>query len=657
MKSSRNFIIVAVALASLTCSSMALAQDAEQLAVPTFRKVNSNNFGDNVLQFKVADKNVHSISVLVKTHARDGRVDRQIFELTPKNDRGAFPQANGHRMWESGKIYASHDIWSKNKGNLDRVEFSYVVRKTGADGQRSPVESKHNYTYATGHDVQRGYVTGGIQRAGQNKGRGLDRQDPRHVQASMDRLAKRPPHARYTTLPGAGPDHPLHAERRLVKAINGVTKQAKANPAKTFFIRFSLYNQDSTNLSNALAAAHKAGVKVEGLTDWSQSTPRLSHKPAFDILRKAGVKMYNMVRNDPKPNSIETNHTKIWIMGEMKQGRIAKASTYDCSFNTEFGNYPKNQEAMTYFPNNRDVATVYNHIYQAMKGNAPLKLRVDPARAKFMVHHPLYPYVTPKGKTFDARASMYNFIGKGTRSLTMLDYVHADRDIAGATGAQAKKGAKVNVFLNAWKVKNHGGADNANYLRSLGAKVHLVWQDGSSPIHHKEGVANGKWVRGGSLNPGWWSFGSDETMYVIRSKKLGKQVQGQANRLAHNYSVEGWGGSRKPTKKSTNVQFEVRVPTGINPKEIAGVYFGVGGSPEAKSSWVKLSKATSVKRGRKNKVVYRGSRRLPLGFNHHGKPVIVLKNGQQVWSKTNDTHFTVQSNKSGRMRIRSGFKR
>ena len=651
----RIFFFIAAAVIAL--SSVASAQDAESLVVPSFRKVNSNNYGDNVLQFKVADKGVHSISVLAKTYSKNGRVDRQIFELTPKNDRGAFPNAKGHRMWESDKIYASHDIWSKNKGNVDRVEFSYVVRKKGADGQRAPVESKHNYTYASGNDVRHGYVTGGIQRAGQNKGRGLDRMDARDVQASMDRLAKRPPHARYHTLPGAGPDHPLHAERRLVKAINGMAKRAKANPSKTYFLRFSLYNQDSTTLSKALVNAHKAGVKVEGLTDWSQSTPRLSSKPAYDMLTKAGVKMYNMVRNSPRAGDINTNHTKIWIMGEMKKGKIARASTYDCSFNTEFGNYPKNQEAITSFTNNRDVATVYNHIYQAMKGNAPLKLTVDPARAKFMVHHPLYPYRTPQGKEFNARDSMYNFINKRTKSLTMLDYVHADRDIAGATGARAKKGANVNVFLNAWKVKNHGGTDNANYLRSLGAKVHLVWQDGSSPIHHKEGVANGKWVRGGSLNPGHWSFTSDETMYVIRSKKLGKQVQGQANRLAHNYAVEGWGGSQKPGKKTSNVQFEVRIPKNINPKDIAGVYFGVGGSPEAKSSWVKLTKATKVKRNRKAKVVYRGSRRLPNGFNHHGKPVIVLKNGSQVWSRTNDTHFTVQRNKSGRQRIRAGFKK
>ena len=650
-------IALFIAAAIIAISPVASAQDAESLVVPTFRKVNSNNYGDNVLQFKVADKGVHSISVMAKTYSKDGRVDRQIFELTKNNDRGAFPNAKGQRMWESDKIYASHDIWSKNKGNVDRVEFSYVVRKYTRDGQRAPVESKHNYTFAHGNEVRSGYAKGGIQTAGLNKGRGLDRMDARDVQASMDRLAKRPPHARYHTLPGAGPDHPLHAERRLVKAINSMAKKAKANPTKTYFLRFSLYNQDSTTLSSALVNAHKAGVKVEGLTDWSQSTPRLKSKPAYDMLTSAGVKMYNMVRNSPKAGDINTNHTKIWIMGEMQKGKIHRASTYDCSFNTEFGNYPKNQEAITSFPNNRDVATVYNHIYQAMKGNAPLKLTVDPARAKFMVHHPMYPYRTPQGKKFGARDSMYNFINKGTKSLTMLDYVHADRDIAGATGARAQKGANVNVFLNAWKVKNHGGADNANYLRSLGAKVHLVWQDGSSPIHHKEGVANNKWVRGGSLNPGHWSFTSDETMYVIRSKKMGKQVQGQANRLAHNYAVEGWGGSQKPAKQTSNVQFEVRLPKNINPKDVQGVYFGVGGSPEAKSSWVKLTKATSVKRTRKNKVIYRGSRRLPTGFNHQGKPVIVLKNGQQVWSKTNDTHFTVQRNKAGRQRIRAGFKK
>ena len=31
--------------------------------------------------------------------------------------------------------------------------------------------------------------------------------------------------------------------------------------------------------------------------------------------------MYNMVRNSPKAGDINTNHTKIWIMGEMRKGK------------------------------------------------------------------------------------------------------------------------------------------------------------------------------------------------------------------------------------------------------------------------------------------------------------------------------------------------
>ena len=103
-------------------------------------------------------------------------------------------------------------------------------------------------------------------------------------------------------------------------------------------------------------------------------------------------------------SDIRTNHSKIWIMGYRgADGRIANATTWDCSFNTEFNNFPGNQEGATVFKNNRDVAVVYDHFFEAMKGNAPLRLVVDPAKAKFILTHPIYPYVTPQGRSFGSR--------------------------------------------------------------------------------------------------------------------------------------------------------------------------------------------------------------------------------------------------------------
>jgi hypothetical protein len=636
-------LTLSLALLGLVGLSTAKAESAEDLVVPSYRNA-------NMLQFKVPEKGVHSISVLVKTYAKDGRVDQQLFELNKQtSNKGAFPKRRGFQMWESDKIYASHDQWRANRGNVDRIEFSYVVHRTDRAGQRSPVESKNIYAYARGGEARSlSFNTADVPAVGRNAGRGLDRLDPAAVQRAVDRLAKRPPAGRYKTLPGSFP-HPMHPVNDLIKAVKSVTKAKQRDPRGDYVLRFSIYNQDSPDLSRALIAAHRAGVRVEGLTDWSQVTPKLASKPAHEMVRSAGVPIYSMVRNGPGSGDIRTNHTKFWIMGKLQGGKFVKGTVFDCSFNTEFTNYPGNQEAMTVFRNNRDVATVYNHMFQAMKGNAPLKLKINPARAKFILNHPLYPYVTPQGKSFNARDAMYTFINKAKRNLTMLDYVAADRDIAGAVGARAQKGAKVHTFLNAFWGK---GNPNTNVMRNMGANVHLVHSNGGgSPIHHKEGAAD-KWVRGGSLNPGWWSFQSDETMYVIKSPKMASQVRAQANRLAHAYHNENLNGSQLPQKKLQKVQFEVRLPRSVKAADVKDVYFAGGGSSELNGSWVQLKQTKT----RGQKTIYRGSRRLPLGFVHQGKPVIVLKSGQKVFSAANDTMFKVDPRKSGRQRIRAGFR-
>jgi len=608
---------------------------AEDLAVPSFQR-------PDLLQFKVKQDGVASISVLATTYARDGRVDRQIFELTPQSDRGAFPESSGWRMWESDKIAAARQQWRGNPQNIDRIEFSYVVH-AGADGQqRTPIESANVYAF--------GGIGSSFRAVGRNPGRGLDRLDPAEVQAAVDRLAAHPPDARFVTLPGGYP-HPLHPENELVHAIRGLTRQKQAHPERNYFIRVSVYNHDSVPISQALVDAHAAGVKVELISDFTQVTPRLASKPAYEMLRSAGIPLASMVRASPLGHDIRTNHTKIWILGQLDgRGRIVEGSTYDCSFNTEFGNYPANQEAMTVFASNRDVATVYNHLFQAMKGNAPLRLVVDPARAKFALTHPLYPNVTPDGHRFGSREAMFWFIGKAKHRLTMLDYVHADPDIARATGEAARRGARVDVFLNGWKVHNDGGPEGANILRSLGANVHLVHHSfGGSPVHHKSGVAD-DWVRGGSLNPGWWSFESDETMYVMRSPRLAREVMGAANRLAQRYPNEQWGGSQPPPEQLENVQFEARLPRGVDRNDVRGVYFVGGGSRELDGKPVELKQAPG------QNGVYRGSRQLPTGLVHKGKPMVELRDGSKRYSEHDDTYFTVTPRSSGRQRIRTGFK-
>jgi hypothetical protein len=648
----RTSLLIFVALA-LCGHGQARAEVAEDLVVPSFRKVSASDGQANLIQFRVPERGVASISVLARARAKDGRVDQQIFELRPSDSKGAFPNSRGFQMWESDKIYASIHQWASNRGNLDRVEFSYVVHKVGRDQQRAPVESRHVYTFARGHELDgRNVADGNLARAGNNRGRGLDRLDAREVQAAVSRLAKKAPAARYYALPGGYP-HPLHPQNQILKAIKSVTKAKRAHPERDYFVRFTVYNHDSTELSKALVEAHRAGVRVEHLTDWSQTTPKLSGKPAQEMLRSAGIPVYSMVRNSPQGGDYRTNHSKVWLMGFRNgRGQIAQGTVFDCSFNTEFHNWPHNQEGMLVYRNNRDVATVYNAVvFQSMKGNAPLRLVIDPRRARFAVHHPLYPYVTPQGKPFHAYDALTGFIGKARSNLTMLDYLIEDPGVVSSLGGAARKTrGKATALINGFWGRN------AAEMRQQGVNVGRVFlPEGGSPVHHKLGQADGKWVRGGSANPARWSWQSDETMYVIRSKKVAKQVQAQANRLAHTarYSVAMEG--NKPAYQTQKVQVEVRLPKGLRLEQGDKVYFAAGGSGEMDSSWLKLERAQSKRS--KNKLVFRGSRRLPLGVIHHGKPVIVKRDGRQIFSNRGDTVFNVQPVKSGRQRVRVGFKR
>jgi hypothetical protein len=622
-------------------SRAAAPSTAEAYATPSFRR-------PDLLQFRVKADAVLGISVLVDTVAKDGRIDRQIIALDLSSNRGEFPEAPGYVMWETDKIRAARDQWHGNRGNLDHVAFSYVVH-TASGSERAAVESQQVYRFGSGDELWRGFASSSFAIAGRNPGRGLMPLARTDVQRAVDALAARPPRGKFTVLPGAYP-HPLHPENQLVAALRALAAQKRAHPQRRLFARVAIYNHDSMPLTEALRDARRAGVDVEMLTDWSQVTPYLSDKPTHEGLRAERIPVYNVVRNGPG-GDIRTNHAKFWIFGERDaQGRITSGTVFDAAFNTEFGHYPKNQEAMIAFRDNRDVATVYNHIFEAMKGNAPLDLVVDPERARFVVTHPLYPYRTPGGQRFGSWEALLGFLGKARRELTMLDYVQADGEIARATAEVAGRGARVDQFLNGWKVQ-HDGWGNVSTLRGQGANVHLIYHgEGGSPVHHKSAEADGKWVRHGSLNPGWWSFQSDETLLVMRSRRVARQVLGAANRLAYGYP--NWTHGARPPRRMADVDVEVRVRD-LARDQVAEVQFAGAGSPELEGKPVALS---PIAQSGGHARVFRGSARLPLGFVHQGRPVVRLRDGTTLAS-TRETFFTVDPPLAGRQRLRVGFRK
>jgi hypothetical protein len=137
--------------------------------------------------------------------------------------------------------------------------------------------------------------------------------------------------------------------------------------------------------------------------------------------------------------------------------------------------------------------------------------------------------------------------------------------------------------------------------------------------------------------------------------KLARKIRAQANRLLHHSAYEAvpWQGSTPLPRLTRAVRFEVRLPRSINPADVKEVLFAAGGSKEIDDKWVKLDRTGK----RKNRVVYSGTRKLPVGFVHQGRPLIRLNNGREIWAPHGDTYFEVSpARRRGKVqRIRLGF--
>jgi phosphatidylserine/phosphatidylglycerophosphate/cardiolipin synthase-like enzyme len=597
-----------VAATLLLTARGALAEHAETLASPSFRR-------GNLLQFKVGP-GVHSISVMATTHATNGRTDVQIFELTPESAKGELPGEPGYQMWETSRIFAARDQWEKARHLIDRIEFSYIVRKLDGAGQRTAVESEHVYEYANqGEALSNHFASGQFRVVGRNPGRKLDRLTAAEVQAAVDRLARNAPKAEYLTLPGDHP-HPLHPKQRLLDEIARITAAKVAAPHKDLFIKVAVYNQDDPELTRALVEAKRVGVDVEKITDWYQTTPYLQHKPSVEALREAGIPVIGLVRND-RYGDLASMHAKMWIFAERAGGRIVNGTVADCTFNTEFGNWPKNQEDMFLFRNNRDVATVYNHFFEAMKGNAPLRLEVDPARSKFILTHPLYPYVTGDGAKFGSFELERHVISLARHHITTMDLVMQDADLAEDLGQKVRAGVRVDAFVNGWKAKNGAGAE-AGRMAALGVDTHLVFfrNEDSSPVHHKTGEVDGEVAFGGSLNPGKWGLRADETKFMLADPEVARAVRAQANRLAHDYRTENWG--RPYEVRHVDVDFHADAPAGVEPHAVRQMtLYDAAGEP------VELRQDAGARR-------FRGRAPMPEGVVRGGWLAVQLHDGGRL---------------------------
>jgi hypothetical protein len=668
-------------LLSLALSTGASATPAEQLATLGQLRLDLKNPNDSRLGFDVdkADGKVQSISVLITIVNRNGDKEQQIFEIRAQD--AGYPIGEKTRPWWNKRIGAAVQRVVANPDHVDRVEMSYIVREATADGKQVEARhSQHRYTLATGEQLrnaknQRVAVESSVAKVKKVKldkpERELGRIKYKEVQAAFDRLAKNPPNIEYRALPGEYwtkmPDgqtkvHPLHNEHKLVREINRLAAAKRAHPERDYFFRFVLYIHNSEPVTQALIAAHRAGVKIDGIVDWTKARPgQIGHEQVRKLV-KAGVSMQTMVRDENLKSQIYA-HAKFFIGGYRDaSGRIVKGTTMDAEHNTTFSSWPGNQESMLVYQKNPDVATVYNYYFESMKGNAPQPITIDPLESKFSVTHPLYP-LRVRGKAakkmtfFGPQQGKQLLVSRAKNTLQTLSFMLANDEVNRDYAKAVRRGVDVEATVNGWRFENKGGKRALAKLAGAGMALfgNFFNDNGKpatySPIHHKQDQADLLWFRHSSWNEVDVSNLSDETFVMGMVPKIAAEISARANVLHHDrrYKVVAYGDRKKPAERRTReVQIEFVLPERVQHTAVEKVTFHAGNDPELDGKTVELKYSHDTKTG---KAVYTAKKRLSEGFAPRGRAHIKFKNQKGWWSPRGDSFFRVKPLVKGQNRV------
>jgi len=347
------------------------------------------------------------------------------------------------------------------------------------------------------------------------------------------------------------PDHPI---REIHRAIDRVIGKSLEEPGQAHAIRLAMFDFDNEHVANHLVYAKEKGIAVECIGDWAQVSS-MNASGHLGRLRRAGIRVFGVVRNDPcqRHGELSSMHTKIMLFDD----DTVHSGSYNLHFHLWGGNW---ESGMAYY--SREAVLLHRAVYQALRWGQRVSLRVDPLNP-YNLYYSFGTYETGQGR-IRAQDAIITEIARARASIVVCMFDLSplagralgddhETDVVEALIRARDRGVRVRVILNGmaahtgpqpepWdKAKRRPLKEAAHRLKHAWIEVSHVyyWESIYSPLHHKFAVFDGRTVIAGSYN--WYgpSLSSDEVLSVTRDERLAGAFLEEAELMLRSFRIEG----------------------------------------------------------------------------------------------------------------------
>lgn len=478
-----------------------------------------------------------ALKVVLEVWRSDGACERYLVDAKPAGGWGGDWQ-----KWETHQLPLLP--WDGAHGHLTFVNFGYLVHRDGRAHASQYTYKFANFADFSAESTDRddfwdpSYKSENSFKPGQV--------DQSALQQAYDSANNQPLDVRVIFTRGApqSPDHPVH---EIHRAIDEVVARKKADRKGRHYIHLAIFDFDNEHVANHLVHARQNGVEVECIADWAAVAPV---NPTENVarLRRAGIPVLGVVRNTPgaPEEGIGSMHTKFFVF----DGEVVHSSSYNLHFHLWGGN---REETLVF--RSRDVATLYENAFQAIRGGVVQPLQMDPY-ARLNLYYSFGYSQTRQGKLFRAQDALVTELNNAQSSIELamfdLGFLKGvsiadehETDVVTALVNARDRGVKVKILLNG-QIAHTGplpepwDKDFKRPLKPAAQRLKDAWMDVGfvyyhesiySPLHHKFAAIDGKTCIIGSYN--WYeaSVISDEVLLVLRDENLARTLSDEIRQI------------------------------------------------------------------------------------------------------------------------------
>ncbi len=529
---------------------------AEEFAQPSYKWIGARHFVDNLQSWRISlfpggigfsffdYSNEKALRVELSVHREDGTTE---FYLSDAYHCGEW--GGPWQKWQTHSLPLFP--YEGLHGRMTRMLFSYGILKDGV-----VIPSRFRYRFASREDFYRGALALDDFRdpAFMTENDELPAwTDDSLVQAAYDRLNSPedgPLVSPFFTRGNTGsPFHPIH---EIHRAIDTVIERKRKVPHSPASIRLAMYDFDHEHVSRHLTYAKENGIEVECIGEWAQVSS-MNASPHIAALRRAGIKVYGMARNEPcrRQEDLSSMHTKFILFNK----DVVHSASYNLHFHLWGGNW---ENSLVYQSGN--AALVYEAIYGALRWGERVRLNIDP----FARHNIYYSFGTYQTEEQYVRPqdAIVTEIARAVDSILVCMFdLSPIRGVVYGTGRETdvidaliqarNRGVRVRILLNG-QIAHRGPMPEPwdkdfprplkaclNPLRDAWMEVYYVyyWESIYSPLHHKFAVFDGRTVITGSYN--WYepSLASDEILTVTRDEAVAGAFLDEAELMLRSFRI------------------------------------------------------------------------------------------------------------------------